>query len=356
MAAKKIVVVFGATGNQGGSVITSILRDPKTSSEYKLHGITRDTNSAKAKALEAKGVECVAADINSKDQIKAALQGAYAVFAVTNYWDTGDAEVEIRQGKDIADASKVRKPWAAPAGTASHEAVDNPKWLASAGKQTSSPAIPAGEANVQHLIWSGLYNITKLTNGAFPNVDHFDSKAIVSDHIRSLGIPHTIFQPGFFMSNLPGGMMRELPPNNAWTLAVPMPDDTPLPLFDAAEDTGKFVKAILTHRDTVLGKNIHAATDYYTPKQVVATFKELYPEAGKDAKFFEATKEQYKGALGQAGMPEKAQQELYENMSFMHDYGYFGKADLADSHAILSEKLTTLKEFFASAKAFEGLK
>ena len=59
MAAKKIFVVFGATGNQGGSVIRSILADPKASQEFKLRGITRDPNAAKAKALAEKGVECV---------------------------------------------------------------------------------------------------------------------------------------------------------------------------------------------------------------------------------------------------------------------------------------------------------
>ncbi|KAL9630104.1 MAG: hypothetical protein Q9164_006582, partial [Protoblastenia rupestris] len=57
---KKIFVVFGATGTQGGSVIKSVLDDPKASQDFKLRGITRDPSSAKAKALTEKGVECVA--------------------------------------------------------------------------------------------------------------------------------------------------------------------------------------------------------------------------------------------------------------------------------------------------------
>ena len=59
MAAKKILVVFGATGNQGGSVINSILGDAKASAEFQLRGITRDPSAARAKALSDKGVECV---------------------------------------------------------------------------------------------------------------------------------------------------------------------------------------------------------------------------------------------------------------------------------------------------------
>ena len=52
-------MVFGATGNQGGSVVNSILNDPRASQQYSVRGVTRDPSSAKAKALAAKGVECV---------------------------------------------------------------------------------------------------------------------------------------------------------------------------------------------------------------------------------------------------------------------------------------------------------
>ena len=190
------------------------------------------------------------------------------------------------------------------------------------------------ECGVQHLIWSSLYNVTKLTGGKFTNVEHFDSKATVEQYIRDLNIPATFFMPGFFMSNLPGGMFRQLPPSNDWTFALPMPAGTPIPFFDSAEDSGKFVKAILTHRDELLGKRVLAATDYYSPTDVVSTFKDLFPKAGESAKFLQVSKDDYKGALAQAGMPEKAQQELYENMAFMNDYGYYGKATLTESHEV----------------------
>lgn len=55
----KIITVFGATGNQGGSVVEAILADPALSKEFKIRGITRDVNKPKAKALAAKGVELV---------------------------------------------------------------------------------------------------------------------------------------------------------------------------------------------------------------------------------------------------------------------------------------------------------
>ena len=61
--ASKLLVVFGATGNQGGSVIESVLADPRAAKEYKIRGITRDPSKANAKALEAKGVEMVTVSI-----------------------------------------------------------------------------------------------------------------------------------------------------------------------------------------------------------------------------------------------------------------------------------------------------
>lgn len=55
----KLITVFGATGNQGGSVIQAILADPTLSKEFKLRGITRDASKPAAQALQAKGVEMV---------------------------------------------------------------------------------------------------------------------------------------------------------------------------------------------------------------------------------------------------------------------------------------------------------
>lgn len=57
---RKVVVVFGATGLQGGSIIEQILSDPKASSQFSIRGITRDPTKPAAKALTAKGVDCVA--------------------------------------------------------------------------------------------------------------------------------------------------------------------------------------------------------------------------------------------------------------------------------------------------------
>jgi uncharacterized protein YbjT (DUF2867 family) len=55
-----ILTVIGATGAQGSSIVAHALQ----SGAYKVRAITRNTTSAKAKALEAQGVEVVSADVN----------------------------------------------------------------------------------------------------------------------------------------------------------------------------------------------------------------------------------------------------------------------------------------------------
>lgn len=57
------------------------------------------------------------------------MNGASAVYAVTNYWEKMDQELEIQQGKNIVDAAK--------------------------------------DAGVQHFIWSSLYNVNKRKYSVF---------------------------------------------------------------------------------------------------------------------------------------------------------------------------------------------
>lgn len=54
-----LITVFGATGNQGGSVIDAILKDPQLSKEFKIRGITRDTTKKSAQDLAKRGVDVV---------------------------------------------------------------------------------------------------------------------------------------------------------------------------------------------------------------------------------------------------------------------------------------------------------
>lgn len=56
------ITIVGATGNQGASVVDAMLK----AGGYKIRALTRNTNSDKAKALAARGVEVMMADLNDE--------------------------------------------------------------------------------------------------------------------------------------------------------------------------------------------------------------------------------------------------------------------------------------------------
>ncbi|KAI1115749.1 NMRAL1 protein [Nemania sp. NC0429] len=314
MAAKRIITVFGATGNQGGAVVKQFLSDPKLSSTWTVRGVTRDVSKDSAKSLASQGAEVVAADLNDKASLVKALAGSDTVFAVTNYWEKLDMKLEEQQGRNIADAAK--------------------------------------EVGVKHLIWSSLLDINELTGGKLSRVYHFDSKAHVEAYVRSLGIPATFFMPGFYMPGIASGMLSKR--GDSWVFSLPIGPASPIPLYDPA-DTGKYIKAIVDNKEALLGKRFLAATEYVTAQGVVDEFKSAFPEAGRTAAYYETPKDDFYAFMKGTGLPEFAVDELYENMVLMQDFGYYGGASLNESHAFVEEPLTTWADFVKKAPAFEGL-
>lgn len=76
----KIITVFGITGNQGGSVARSLVKNPT----FRVRGITRNVESKSSKSLLAAGVEMIQADGFDSDQMKAAFKDTWGVFLNIN--------------------------------------------------------------------------------------------------------------------------------------------------------------------------------------------------------------------------------------------------------------------------------
>ncbi|KAL7796750.1 hypothetical protein V8C37DRAFT_327260 [Trichoderma ceciliae] len=302
----KILTVFGATGNQGGSVVEAVLADPALSQEFKIRGVTRDVNKPGAKKLASRGVELVVADMSSAQSVAPAVQGAHTVFLVTNFWESMSADIELSQGKVVVDA--------------------------------------CNDAGVKHLIFSSLINVTKASNGRLPNISHFDGKARIEEYIRISGVPGTFVLPGMFMSGFET-MIRKNPASEpaGYTLALPVdPHKAITPLFDAAEDTGKFVKAAIKNFPSQSGNRILAAADYYTIDRLISEFSQVI---GKPAQAVQISDDKFKSFLSPV-----AAQELLENMKLLEDPGYYAGEALGESLALLEEKPTTWKEFVEKNK------
>jgi uncharacterized protein YbjT (DUF2867 family) len=182
-----------------------------------------------------------------------------------------------------------------------------------------------------------------VSGGKLSKVAHFDSKAHVEEYVRSLGIPATFFLPGFYMSNIPGQSLNNM--QGPYSFALPIPTDSPMPLFDTERDTGKFIKAILLHREQTLGKQILGATDYYTPEQIIADFQAVKSQEGQGGKAIQVPEAAFKKVLAGKGLPEPVQDEMLENMLLMPQFGYYGGASLKESHAVSFYECTS--EFLA---------
>jgi uncharacterized protein YbjT (DUF2867 family) len=78
----KLIVVCGATGGLGGSVASRMLQEG-----WKVRGITRNKDSAGAKALVEAGAELASANYGDVASLETAFQGADAIFGVTNFWE-----------------------------------------------------------------------------------------------------------------------------------------------------------------------------------------------------------------------------------------------------------------------------
>jgi len=301
----KLLTIFGATGKQGGSVIAYVQAHPELSKEFKIRGISRDASKPSSQALAKKGVEVVTANMDDPASLHKALEGSYAVYAMTDYWDIRSKDLEIKQGKNIAEATKA--------------------------------------VGVQHLIWSTLPNVTEVSNGSLRNVYHFDGKAEIEDYIKSLGIPYTCFVPGYYMENFKKSEFSK-GEDGTYTLTYPIPSQTPFPLIAATDDTGLFVATALHKRDDLLGKSIYGSSGYYTLDQICEIFTKV---TGYKAKYVETPAETWKTFL-----PEWMALEMLENYYLLRDYMYYGGDDpeghLKWSLDMTSElgRPTTLEKFF----------
>jgi hypothetical protein len=188
MADKKTIVVLGATGNQGGSVVNPFLKDD----DWNVRAITRNTSSEKTKKLASRGAEVVTADLNDRESLEAAFDGAHAIFIVSDFWGI------------YGDPANASKP-------ADGESLN--LWAARTEKQQLINAIDAASkvSSLERLILSSLPNCSKWSGGKYTHVYHFDFKAQAAEYAEAsypdLWAKTSVFQPGWFLSNYVGNPM-----------------------------------------------------------------------------------------------------------------------------------------------------
>jgi len=220
MGQKLAVVVTGATGQQGGAVVKSLLERG-----HEVRAVTRNTDSAKARALAKAGVTLVRASLEDTAALTKALEGATSLFTMTTPLEAG-LEAETRQGISAADAAKA--------------------------------------AGV-HLVFTSVGSANRQTG-----VPHFDSKYEVEKHIATIGVRATVLAPVYFMENLYYGKDQLA----KGVYAAPLPPARPLAQV-ALADIGAVAARLLEEPARFVGKRLDLAGDELTGNDVVAVLSRI---------------------------------------------------------------------------------
>ncbi len=262
----KLIAVVGATGAQGGALVRAILADP--SGEFTVRALTRNPASGAAKDLAAAGAEVVAADLDDEASIRAAFDGAYGAFVVTNYWAPLTADEEAARTRAEMELA-----------------------------QAEIAARAARDAGVQHLVWStledtrpffaGRDDVPSLDDGRY-KVPHFDAKGEADELFTKYGVPTTFLRTTFYFD----AFVTALPPtrNADGTLTITLPMGEQRLSGIASDDIGRSAFAILKRPD-LIGQTVSVAGDHLTGHEYAAA---LTKALGEQVTYYAPTFEEYR--------------------------------------------------------------
>ncbi|KIN06401.1 hypothetical protein OIDMADRAFT_101134 [Oidiodendron maius Zn] len=161
----KTIAVVGVTGAQGGSVADKFL-----SLGWNVRGITRSAMSDSAKAKAAEGISIVEADLDNLGTLIPAFRGAHVIFAITDFW-APFWEANARLSK-ISDRATGEHAYAIE--------VQRGRNVVDAVQQVSKE-----DGMLERFIFSTLPSFKEQSNGKYTYVYHFDSKADVTEYLKS---------------------------------------------------------------------------------------------------------------------------------------------------------------------------
>jgi uncharacterized protein YbjT (DUF2867 family) len=238
----RLILVSGATGQQGGAVARSLL-----GRGIGVRALTRDPEKPEAKELVDLGAEVASGDLEDRSSIERVLDGVHGVFSVQQSWETG-VEGEVRQGVLLADAAKA--------------------------------------AGVDHYVYSSVGSAHRETG-----IPHFESKWEVEEHVRGSGVPYTVLRPVFFMQNWE--FMGE--PILGGTLPQPLDPDKPFQMVDA-NDIGVFATMAFENPGEWIGREVDLAGDEMTMPQIADTFSRVI---GRQVDYFQVPWDQFEEQMGE---------------------------------------------------------
>ncbi len=276
-ADKKVIVVVGATGQQGGAVVRALRAD----NQFKVRALTR--NTAKHRELADEVVE---ADLNRPETLKPAFAGAYGVFLVTNFQEHGADEL----------------------------------------KQATAAVRAAKDAGVKHFIWSTLPDVEAISGSKF-HVPHFTGKSKVDRVVREAGFAnHTFVIAPFYYQNLIGVLGPQKQPNGSagWTLPLD-PAVRSIHMGDISE-LGAVVAGAFAHPGQAgHGEYLPLVGDFLSFNEIIDTLN----RQGNNFSFHQVPKDVFAGFFPGAA-------EIAEMFAYFQAHTYLG-SDSRDQIALANK-------------------
>jgi uncharacterized protein YbjT (DUF2867 family) len=212
------------------------LSDPD--SGFSCRALTRNPGSEGAKALAAKGVEIVAADLDDEASLTEAFAGAHGVYGVTNYPEIFRVEGENSVKREQQQATNIARA--------------------------------AKAANAAHVIWSTLDDTTQwlpVSDARMPTLlgkykcPHTDSKGQIDPVFTDLGLPVTFLLTCFYWDNFyKYGWGPKKGEKGTYTLTFPI-GKAKIPGI-AVEDIGKCSYGIFKKGAGLIGRKIGIAGEH----------------------------------------------------------------------------------------------
>ncbi|KAJ6096466.1 hypothetical protein N7486_007212 [Penicillium sp. IBT 16267x] len=233
----KTVLITGATGKQGGSVIDALL---KQDADMEILAVTRDANSAGAQKLKSKSpkIQLVEGNLDEPEGIfanaqKITSQPIWGVFSV-QVPIPGSSEAEERQGKGLIDASLKH--------------------------------------NVKFFVYSSVDRGGDASYDTSTEIPHFISKHHIEHYLveqtKGTEMAWTILRPTAFLDNLTLGYLGRFFATS-WKDVI---KEKPLQVV-AVSDIGFFAAQAFLHPEEWTKKSVSLAGDDITFEEMAKIYK-----------------------------------------------------------------------------------
>ncbi|KAH8925799.1 NAD(P)-binding protein [Atractiella rhizophila] len=311
MSAKKIFTVIGATGTQGGAIVSHFANKP----QYHVRAVTRDPSSKSAVALSKSypSVELVKASLDDPTSLERAFEGASYVFVVTDFFATMSVDKEVEQGKNAINAAlKV-----------------------------------LNTGTLERFIFSGLPNVKEVKN-PYHNILHVNAKPLIKRYLvehEQLWKKSTEVAIGIFMEDWKKfqDLFKPLKQEDgSYSIFLPLHATSKLPTASVADDLGPLVEKIITS-DKYGGKTVNHVTEEISPVDQLKVWGSV---VGVETSFKSLTNEEMNDRLkNKYSYPDFMALNMTEHFACIRDNPDWYHADGSILSTEVLDSWTTWKQF-----------